>query len=505
MNEWKGPTIQVIGIILSSSVILGFVNNFISIMNQPEIKASIISDYSFIRHIVEDYSIPDYMNVTYQINIRNVGESPATNVNLLLKFSDNAKITNFHFLSAENQTTQILEPNQMSSYLKKLGPGGGISIDADVQVYNISHLFSKSYLYPEDPKDLTDCVITISYDQNTNTFNCNTKVFSFDFFIPVLIFIIILILFSYIIISFKIKIYFNNKKKKDFILQIRNEIFNTFNTFSNNSLSRKILPYGTWNSLSENEKYKIFNNFDDYNKIDKLYENIKNRHNAFLVSDIDNETLEVYNNSCYKLSKNIIDIEWSKYYNKQTDEQPIPLILILLISAFSITLLESFLISNTNFLEYSGLSIYPPIGWFLIFSIRILISFFIIYLLVKKVLTKVTKYKIQSSNEPIFNQNNYSKFFAISVGIMGLPSLLPFFIISSFLHSIDYFPYFTLIAMVIDFWRMNISIRSITETSSPFRFNLKTSAILYLLSGILSISIFLYGLKDYFNPDFKPH
>lgn len=60
MNDWKGPVIQIIGILLGSSVVLGFINNFISTINQPEIKIlndNVIDysyDYSRVNIIVKD-------------------------------------------------------------------------------------------------------------------------------------------------------------------------------------------------------------------------------------------------------------------------------------------------------------------------------------------------------------------------------------------------------------------------------------------------------------------
>jgi hypothetical protein len=93
-----------------------------------------------------------------------------------------------------------------------LGIGGGISIDVNVRMYNISHLFASSYLFHDDPKDLTDCIITISYDQNTDTFNCNSTGFSFSLVTPSLIYIILLTIFLYIILSPRIKLYKKNRK-----------------------------------------------------------------------------------------------------------------------------------------------------------------------------------------------------------------------------------------------------------------------------------------------------
>lgn len=501
MNDWKGPTIQVIGILLGSSVILGFINNFISTINQPDIQVTVLNPYSFNYKTFEDFSIPPSMDVNYQIKIRNVGESPATNVNLFLKFPDNSKnIQIKNVESTENITKKNLklDTNKITGSLKRLGIGAGISIDVNVRMYNISHLFASSYLFHDDPKDLTDCIITLSYDQNTNTFNCNSTGFSFSLVVPSLIYIILLIIFLYIILSSRIKIYKKNRKSKDFVLQVKNDVYDIFDTFNKNHLSKMILPFETWYTLSENEKHQIFNNFDDYKNIDKLYEDVKNRHQACSTSDIDDETLEVYNNRCHNLSKRIIEIEWTTYYNKQPLQRPVPIILIILLSAFSITLIESYFISNTNFFNKSdtflpGISI-PGVAWFFIFIVRTLVSFILIVVLIKKILTNLTKYKIQSLNEVNLKQTNYLKFFALSVAIMGIPSTLPYFIISFYTSTSDYsFSFFIILSMLFDFWRMKITIRIITEFKSYFQFNIKISKIICFLSGIICIVSFLYS------------
>jgi hypothetical protein len=121
VNDWKGPTIQVIGILPGSSVILGFINNFISTKNQPDIQVTVLNPYSFNYKTFEDFSIPPSMDVNYQIKIRNVGESPATNVNLFLKFPDNSKniqIKNVESIENITKKNLKLDTNKITGSLK---------------------------------------------------------------------------------------------------------------------------------------------------------------------------------------------------------------------------------------------------------------------------------------------------------------------------------------------------------------------------------------------------
>ena len=86
---------------------------------------------------------------------------------------------------------------------------------------------------------------------------------------------------------------------------VKEDIFKIFHIFNKDIASRRIISYDLWDSIPEIEKRKIFNNYNDYKKINEFYNEAKNRDNSFFY-DIDDETLQVYNDRILNLSSDLI-------------------------------------------------------------------------------------------------------------------------------------------------------------------------------------------------------
>jgi hypothetical protein len=493
MNDWKGPVIQIIGILLGSSVVLGFINNFLSTMNQPEIK--ILNDNEIKYNYSNDYTTVN-VNAKYQIKILNVGKSPATNINLILKYPESVtNLTIGSIFSTENFTKQNLklqDKNTLIGSLKKLSRGGEIHIDTIVQTFDHPNT--------DFSKDLTNCVLTISYDQNTNVSNCISETgFSFlniplVLIIQLSIFIVFFVIFLYIILSTTISKFRINSKNKDYVLKVKNDIFNIFNTFRNDPHSRRILSYELWNSLSHKEKEQIFNDFDVYKNIDRLYSHINNRHQAFLSSDIDDETLKVYNDNCYDLSSKILETGWRNFSKVQRHPISIPLIIIIVLSSISISLIDTFVVwiaVNTQYIFGSyGTTI------FILFWVRVLITNIIITLLIKY-LEKPIINEVKSINHCRTRKNKYIKYFSLSAGIMGYP-ISSFFsgsYYSDFTSDISW-SYASIIGIFVDFGRIIILIQLVTKINFDIKPIIKIGSSTCFLSAFFCILFLIFEIID---------
>ena len=487
MDNWKGTLLQIIGVLLGSSLVLGLVNNFISTWNQPDINISVNShsnDFSYPTYLFRNLylSEPEYIDIQLMTDIRNVGISPATGLYINLKFPQ-LNLIDYDIISSEDVARDDLTytTKEMEMNLTKLGSGGNIFINSTFRIYNSSSSFNNYYNALENEIVYeSNCEITVTDEKKTEKFKCReTQLFQSTLYkpeYPVLIFLGLTVLFVYIYSTQKIKNYKLNKRNSDFVALVKDDISRVFHIFNNDIISRKIFSYNWWYLIPEDEKRHIFNNYNDYKKINQLYTEMKNRDNAFSY-EVDEETLSVYNSRILNLATDLRNIQWDGYYiSKEITSKSIPILLIFLLFSISLSIIEILSLTISNYL-------------FSFFS-RLLYSALILYLI----------FRFNIIQSTLLRPSFFYKILPICVGILSIPIVsISIFIISPFFEStIDNFHNTSFITtfsiLLLDIVRVYFTFKLFAKETKESINELKKIFKFRVLTGSLSIIVGLFFL-----------
>jgi hypothetical protein len=135
--------------------------------------------------------------------------------------------------------------------------------------------------------------------------------------VPFLTFIaipaIIFVLFILPHLISKIRAWRAKRFQKEFVKKIIKEIVYDKNILERPESSANALTTEAWNSKSSDKKQATFKNYKDFNKIDRFYSALQQRHLEVLQSGADGNTL-VHNRECINLADDVLkNIEWTRY------------------------------------------------------------------------------------------------------------------------------------------------------------------------------------------------
>jgi hypothetical protein len=304
MVEWKGLTIQLVSVLLGSSVIITILSSVYSGINQPHINISIDPQTRGFGV----FSDVNRLDRTLTTTIVNDGRAAAHNVTVRLDYPDAANIEKVEIQKATEITADFnnIENAQISqTRLERLSTGGKIVVETTYILPN-STRFSDDYNNP--------CIVYVSYEEGSEVSECSSNSFFDNFssllrieilFIPLLVAIILLAI-KFIPLQFRrIR---DNKKRFSFASNIKREMAAVYNAFKNDILSKRIFLFRLWESFTSDNKRKIFNNYDDYNRIEEFYSKLKERDLAFSNNNIAIESVKKLNLNCLHLAHDALKV-----------------------------------------------------------------------------------------------------------------------------------------------------------------------------------------------------
>ena len=216
--------------------------------------------------------------------------------------------------SDENITLKRESPSSLATFIPRLASGARITLNATVNT-NISSLnvFNRKdiYAFPIDKIPINPS-ITATYDQGSDTFI--QYGFSGIRFSPYSTSVLVMpLLFVLAFLSLAVVVRYRRKSRAKIAFGILEFILHVLNDLKKNP--GKIISYHLWETSIDTNR-QVFDDYNDYKKIDAFYMALRDRELAF--SSGRNTSLDDpkdYNDNCIKLAKNaFIEITWRKFY-----------------------------------------------------------------------------------------------------------------------------------------------------------------------------------------------
>jgi hypothetical protein len=283
MVDWGTSSFQIITGVIGSGVLLFILNTANTDFNQPHIR-------------IEGSNPSENQSRTV---VANDGRSAATNVRLTLIFFDNDgqttnTITDFARLTKTENFTLIQEDQRtLIGNVPRLTRGAWISILTNTS-RPATYVASATY----DQGTIVGASEKITSAQKDNPF----FVISRDFipFSSQIIMILLVISTIFLLVSLLLYLYKRIRRLmtddiSEFISKVKNEIVNIRDTLQNDIQSKSIFSSELWTSADNNYKSKIFDNYDDYRRLDAFYTELKQRHEKLLNNPATTEALLRYN------------------------------------------------------------------------------------------------------------------------------------------------------------------------------------------------------------------
>ena len=200
---------------------------------------------------------------------------------------------------------QIGEDGKIAtSNLSRLAPGARLTVQST---------------YPIEPGYFLDetCTVTVAYKDGFIEENpCSPVGLGSEWELE-LLFIIPLVVSSTVaggLLTFReVRKRIKDNRKDRFIRDLIKEVKRFQDKVRLKNSAQSIFNSKLWDSKGINERREIFNNYDDYKKIENFYDCVDRRHSAFLQKDINNEMIERYNNECLNSADAVSQIDWKKY------------------------------------------------------------------------------------------------------------------------------------------------------------------------------------------------
>jgi hypothetical protein len=190
-------------------------------------------------------------------------------------------------------------------------------------------------------------IVSASYDQGSNTIsNINSPLLNVDNSTLVpnrireLVFASILsAIFFVIALSYKrIKNFIKSLGRPTYILSVIREMASIQNELKNDIISKRIFTSETWESKDDQIRRQIFSNYEDYNKVDEFYIELKKRDSVLSQKNISHNLIKKYNRSCLWLATYVLgNIDWTRYLGIRHKRTRLAL-------TISLAILSSFLI-----------------------------------------------------------------------------------------------------------------------------------------------------------------
>lgn len=523
MVEWKGIGLQLVLAILGSSLVASVISNISSsinqTINQPEIT---ISPITYGPSIPLEQSLPyrlppaENQETNYTTAVMNEGRAPATDVKISFYYQA-ADITNFD-ITYGNESS--IEPEGDSSetkivYLDRLGPGEKIVMDYTLS-YTLSDASSFSFI-ADDLSPHRVPSIAVSYDQG---YKENEVLNPYPFSIQPLIIALVaaIILLMIIVVPKKLKQIKDKKDRRQFVVGIEKEIREAESTIGNDP--KIILSNKLWYSKDDETRREIFNNHEDYRKIDEFYNTIKQRDITFRSNNIGNNALKEFNKKCVDLANIARDIAWTRYYiseHQYSVNQPILIVPILILGSLLIT----YVCEGLPFYFFTyGYGYEDPSALSFTFLISLITRSISAYFIIRTAIRTFSSFFMQDAERNAsypsssFYLSRYKRIeiIALSIGIMGVPSfgIIQFFISYNIFFS-NYetvsfinanFPVFILLSDIARIFLLAFSVRKLVfRPAAPIQILYRSAAIITVLSGLLYLTFGLIISTLFANAD----
>ena len=361
MANWSSSIFGLIG----SGLTLFVITNAVSDFNQPNIN---------IR--VDQSAIGDNQIIS-KIFAINDGRVAATHV-LLTAFYPAAKIINYSSpFHSENIILLQQKPNLLVAKIDRLAKDATIDVNTMLAASMNKGLgFNNSY------------IVSASYDQGSNTISSSTLLNSpllnadnptiVPGRIQILVFVSALsALFFIMSISYKrISNFIKNLERSTYVLSIIREMALIQNEIKNDLLSKRIFTTKIWESKDDHVRRQVFSDYEDYNKIDEFYVELKKRDSILSQKNTSGDLIKKCNRICLWLVICVLrNIDWTRYLD--IGHKRTRLVLAILAAILSSCLIFSINeLFRINFFSFHIFSVHIIYGIFS-FIIRSIVTFFL--------------------------------------------------------------------------------------------------------------------------------
>ena len=413
MAGWSSSIFQIVTSLVGSGFIIFVVTNLVSDFNQPHINLQV------------DQSVIGDNQITSKILATNDGRVAATHV-LLTAFYPAANIVNYSSpFHSENMTLIQQKPTLLLAKIDRLH-----NQDPTIAINIVTARVNKGLGFNNN-----SYIVSASYDQGSNTIsNINSPLLNVDNSTLVpnrireLVFASILsAIFFVIALSYKrIKNFIKSLGRPTYILSVIREMASIQNELKNDIISKRIFTSETWESKDDRTRRQIFSNYEDYNKVDEFYIELKKRDSVLSQKNISHNLIKKYNRSCLWLATYVLgNIDWTRYLGIRHKRTRLALTIslailssFLIFSVFEVFRIYLFHIPGINE-QYSSITY----GVFSLIA-RSVVAFF----LAREIINFYWKYNYEfdtDNNDIVFNialpKYGLIKLFVFSFLIMGVP------------------------------------------------------------------------------------
>jgi hypothetical protein len=199
------------------------------------------------------------------------------------------------------------------------------------------------------------------------------------------------------------------------------------NELKNDIISKRIFTSETWEPKDDQIRRQIFSNYEDYNKVDEFYIQLKKRDSVLSQKNISHDLIKKYNRSCLWLATYALgNIDWTRYLGISHKRTRLAL-------TISLAILSSFLIFSVFevfrvyfFFHIPGMNEQYSSITYNVFSLiaRSVVAFF----LAREIINFYWSYNYEfdtDKNDIVFNialpKYGLIKLFVLSLLIMGVP------------------------------------------------------------------------------------
>jgi hypothetical protein len=394
--DWKGFMLPFISSLLGSSLIVSMVTNVMQTWNKPEIAI----DSQYIDSILvepegqQSDSDPDPSPVVqsqygfsdtstdlysrlYEITIMNKGTARAESLYLTVSHPNAEELlyVKNKFTPTDIEDWKVNKESRTAvSNLSSLEPGARVTVQTN---------YTSSI-------GIAECLVTVQYKGGYKEAEPCLRSGLGGEIGPQLLIIIPLIVSGAvtggILIYKEIRKRTKDNGKNKYVRNIIQEITRFHGKLRSKSSTQSIFNSKLWDSKGINERREIFNNYDDYKKIEHFYDRIDRRHSAFLQKDINDDLIEKHNKECLSSADVVTQIDWRRYgIDKFSISKTNTIVKVLLGSVFLTYACESGF--YFFFSEYSLYTIFGNAATLaflvLLFSLRGSVSFLISILILR--------------------------------------------------------------------------------------------------------------------------
>lgn len=498
MAIWSISLFQIISTLIGSGFTIFLLNSIAADINQPVINIDVTSqdlnqflkshqlNNSLITEL-QSNKTPDNSQLSSSSNeinkfetiVINNGKSPATNMVLQISYPQGKILDYYTSFQSENMSFQQTSPHLLVAKMERMPKDALMDIHTIVECdHRLNGANYTSFINDEirlaNQQNSTNCppiyhIVTAAYDQGS-IFNTDAdyqpisidKTYSLYAKNQFLIIIITLTAISFLMVftykriqRFRIRL-----SRPKFVFNIVKEVILIRDTLQSNINAKKIFPLDLWFTKNEEEKLRIFSNYDDYSYLEFFYSTLNKRDEIMLRKrpkqefKIDYETtnsdnplefptmstvhsnkgnkfysdIKTMNITCLQLAKDILkEIDWKSYQDIQDKKYYTPISLAMSVAA-------AFLVSLTfefyRVAVFQMVSAFPSPFYLFLSSILRGILFFILA-------TEIINFKMLFSYE-VGSKNNILSFL-----IMDRKSKANLFVLSLLLGSIPYLAFLT--------------------------------------------------------------